>query len=86
MQIVLMIMMVLIGSQRVYANLAEQCPIGRITADMLRVAFTANVLIQAQHMIGLRHYPMQIMRHHQHTTAMTLAHRPDQILHRGLTR
>src|SRR5690606_33438844 len=58
--------------------LAEQFDEGRIVADLFRMARTAHVPIQANHLVGRAHYQMQVVGHHQHAAAEAVAQLADQ--------
>ncbi len=47
-------------------------------AYRLRLAFTANMMVEAEDMVGLRHYQMKIMRDDQYAAAALVAEVRDQ--------
>jgi hypothetical protein len=70
--IVLMVVMMRIHRKPRGAGIAKQTQIFGVARHRFRLSRTANMLIQAQHLIGRCHHQMQIMRHHDHAIAMRL--------------
>jgi hypothetical protein len=64
MQIMAVVMVMVINRQPPGAVNAEQFQISGILGDVVGVARTTNMPIQAQHMIGRRHNQMQFVRDH----------------------
>ena len=83
-QIVLVIMMVGVYRHRLHAGLAEQFEIRWIVADLFRMAMAAHVLVEADHFVGGRHHQVQIVRHHQHATAMAVTNAGNEVVQLGL--
>src|SRR3990167_6935978 len=83
MQIVLMVMVVGVDGQAL-GVLAEQLDKGRIEADLFRMAGTADVTVEADHLISGAHHQVQVVGHHQHAAAMTVTQLGDQAVHLGL--
>ena len=83
-QVVLVVMVVGVNGQAL-GILAEQFDEGRIEADLLRVPGTADMAIQADHLVGGAHHQVQIVGDHQHPAAITITQLGDQPLQLGLT-
>ena len=60
-QIMTVIVMVSINGQRFCLTTAKQCQVGRVIADVFRLAMAADVLVQANNFIGCGHHQMQIV-------------------------
>jgi len=72
MQVMAVVVMVVVDGQA-RCGLAEQLDERRVTADLLRVARAAHVAVQAHHLVGGAHYQVQVVGHHQHAAAVTVA-------------
>ena len=82
-QIVTMVVAVVIDGQTlgVFAKHFDKC---RIVADLLGVARTAHMAIQANHLIGGTHHQMQVVGDHQHAAAVAVAQPGNQAVQLGL--
>ena len=78
MQVMGMVVMVVINRQALCV-FAKQLDKGRVAAHLLRMPGTADVAVEAHHLIGGAHDQMQIVGHHQHAAAMTVAQAGDQL-------
>src|SRR3990167_9107510 len=83
MQIVLMVMVVGVDGQAL-GVLAEQLDKGRIEADLFRMAGTADVTVEADHLISGAHRQVQVVGDHQHTATMAIARLGDQTVQLSL--
>ena len=83
MQVMGVVMMVMINRQALCV-FAEQFDESRVIADLFRVARTADMAIEADHLVGGAHDQMQIVGHHQHATAMAVAQAGNQAVQLGL--
>ena len=84
MQIMRVVVMVVINRQAL-GVLSEQLDESRIAADLLGMAGTADVTVEADHLIGGAHHQMQIVGNHQHAAAVTVTQTGDQAVQLGLT-
>ena len=83
--IVLMIMVMGVNGNRLRSLLAEQRQIFWMLTDRLGQTGAAQMLIQAQYLVGLRHDQVQIVRHQQYRTLQLIAQFTDQLVHAYLT-
>ena len=49
-------------------------------AHRFRVTATTDMGVQAEHIVGFFHHQMQVMGHHQHTTAVLVAYTGNQLI------
>jgi hypothetical protein len=64
---------------------SEQFQIGGVAQHRLRVPGAADMMVDADHLVGRRHHQMQVVGHHQDTAAATLAEPGNQPVEAGLT-
>src|SRR3990167_8074352 len=83
MQVVLVVVAVVIDRQAL-GVLAEQLDESRIAADLLGVAGTADMPVEADHLVGGAHHQVQVVRDHQHAATMAVAQLGDQAVQLGL--
>jgi len=83
MQIMGVVVMVVINRQALCV-LSEQLDESRIAADLLGMAGTADVTIEADHLIGGAHDQMQIVGNHQHAATVTITQTGDKAIEFGL--
>ena len=76
--VVIVVMVMRIECKPLDGMASEQVQELRMCTDHLGLAGAAHVPVQAQHGIRGRHHQVQVVRDHQHRTAVTLAHRVDE--------
>ena len=65
---------------------AEQLLEGGILQDLLGLAFAADMAVQADDAVGLRHHDMQIMADENDAAADLVADLRDELIERGFAR
>ena len=83
MQVVGVVMMVMVDRQRARI-LAEKLDEGRITADLLGMARAADMVVEADNLVGRAHDQVEIMGHHQYAATVALAQAGDEAVKLGL--
>ena len=75
---------VTMGIERQLAARAEEFEEGGIARDRARVAFAANMMVEADDAIGLAHHHMQIMADQKNAAAEFVAQFGDEMIERRL--
>ena len=81
-----MVVMVGIDCQALGNTCAEKLEESRVITHLLRLSMTANMMIQADDLIGSRHHQVQIMRDHQHTTVTFATNISNELVELSLSR
>ena len=84
MQIVAVVVVVMVYRETFRYRTTEGFDKGGIVGDIRRIPAAADVLVQADNLVGGGHDQMQIMGDHDHTAVQFVPQATDQLIERGL--